>query len=169
MSRTFAVAAFLVALTPIALQAATSQATKKFSVSLTYDKGIAWYETNRSGVLKASNCLVLKDHGKGQYTVQTNTPVGACQYVLKETREQGKDKKGRRITIYRFKFVRNISGRVANQEVHIAVTEVGEKKCEVNMWMTTTVAGRFVPVFAVSNVQQNCLAGSEAFFTKYAR
>jgi hypothetical protein len=169
MFRTFTFAAVLIALTPAALLAATSKANNKFTVPMNYDKAVEFYESHRAEVLRASNCHMLADLGNGEYKLQTNTPLGGCVYVLKEVREQGKDKQGRRTTIYRFKYVRGISGRVSYQEVTIAVTELSEKKCEVGMWMTTTVAGRFVPVFAVSSVQQSSLAGTEAYFAKHAR
>jgi hypothetical protein len=96
------------------------------------------------------------------------TPIGACQYVLKEARDDKRDKAGRRVTIYRMRYVRNISGRVSLQEVTIQLTEAGETT-SFQEWVTTTVEGRFVPVFAVSNVQQNSLSGCENYILKHSK
>jgi hypothetical protein len=168
MFRTLSIAALCVVLSPIAAQAATSQASSKFSISLTYEQAVKWYAANHSGVLNASNCRILKDQGQGDYLVQTNTPAGACQYIIRETREQGQTKDGRPRSTYRVKYVRNVSGRVANQEVTITMTDTGAKT-EISMWMTTSVAGRFVPVSAVRNVQSGCLSGCESYMTRNAR
>ena len=150
------------------MHAATSEASNTFTVSLGHDKCLQWYEANRSQVLNASNCRVLENRGNGQYKVQTNTPVGACQYVIKETREQGMTKDGRKRTTYRITYVKNVSGRVADQELTIALTDMGGKT-EIAMWMSTSVSGRFVPVFAVRNVQDDCLSGCERYMVKNAR
>lgn len=163
-----AIAAALVIVTPLAAQAATSNASNRFTVAQSHEQAVKWYEANRAGVLNASNCRVLEDRGNGEYKVQTNTPVGACQYVIKETREQGQTKEGHNRTIYRITYVRNVSGRVANQQLTITMTDM-DGKTEIDMRMTTTVSGRFVPVSAVRKVQNNCLSGCESYITKNTR
>lgn len=166
-SRLLAAAALVLA-APLVARAATSEASNTFSVSLGHDKCVQWYEANRAKVLNASNCQVLGNLGEGKYKVQTNTPVGACKYVIKESREQGKTKDGHSRTTYRITYVNNVSGRVADQELTISMTDKGGQT-EVAMWMSTTVSGRLVPVFAVRNVQDNCLAGCKRFMTTNAR
>lgn len=168
MNRKFLATIVLVLVTPLAAHAATSQASNTFSVALGHDQCVQWYEANRAKVLNASNCRVLENHGGGKYKVQTNTPVGACQYVIKETRAESATKDGRKRTTYRITYVNNITGRVADQELTIALTDMGGKT-EVAMWMSTSVSGRFVPVFAVRNVQEGCLAGCESYMIKNAR
>jgi hypothetical protein len=162
------VAVLMILVAPLTARAATSEASNTFSVPLGHDKCVQWYEANRAKVLNASNCRVLEDRGAGKYKVQTNTPVGACQYVIKETREQGTTKDGHKRTTYRIAYVNNVSGRVADQDLTIALTDMGGKT-EVAMWMSTSVSGRFVPVFAVRNVQDGCLSGCESYMTKNAR
>ncbi len=168
MNRTFLAAVVLVLVAPLTVRAATSEASNAFSVSLNHDKCVQWYEANRAKVLNASNCRVLEDRGAGEYKVQTNTPVGACQYVIKESREQGATKDGRKRTTYRITYVSNVRGRVADQELTISLTDMGGKT-EIAMWMSTSVSGRFVPVFAVRNVQDGCLSGCESYMIKNAR
>jgi len=168
MFRTLSVAALCVVFSPLAVQAATAQASSRFTIALPYEQAVKWYTANHSGVLNASNCRILQDQGQGNYLVQTNTPAGACQYVIRETQEQGQTKDGHARSTYRVKYVRNVSGRVANQEVVISMTDAGGKT-EISMWMTTSVAGRFVPVSAVRNVQSGCLSGCESFMTRHAR
>src|SRR5262245_38504628 len=168
MFRTLFIAILCVVLSPVAAQAATAQASSRFTIALSYEQAVKWYAANHSSVLNASNCRILKDQGQGNYLVQTNTPAGACQYIIHESSEQGKTNDGRPRSTYRVKYVRNVSGRVSNQEVTITMTEWGAKT-EISMWMTTSVAGRFVPVGAVRNVQSGCLSGCESFMTKYAR
>ena len=133
-----------------------------------YDAAVAWYETHRAGVLEASNCRMIENLGNGQYKVQTMTPIGACQYVLKEAREDKQNEAGKRVTIYRLTYVRNVSGRVSLQEVTIQLTEAGETTT-FQEWVTTTVAGRFVPVFAVTRVQQNSLSGCESYILAHTK
>jgi len=168
MNRALLAAVALVLVAPLAARAATSEASTTFSVSLGHDKCVEWYEAHRAEVLNASNCRVLEDRGAGKYKVQTNTPVGACQYVIKEKREQGATKDGRKRTTYRITYVSNVSGRVADQELTISLTDKGGKT-EIDMWMSTSVSGRLVPVFAVRSVQDGCLSGCERYMTKNAR
>ncbi len=168
MNRTFLATVLLVLATPLAADAATSQASNTFSVPLDHDKCVQWYEANRAKVLNASNCRVLEDRGSGKYKVQTNTPVGAARYVIKEIRAESATKDGRKRTTYRISYVNNVTGRVVDQKLTIALTEMG-RKTEIAMWMSTSVSGRFVPVFAVRNVQDDCLAGCESYMTKNAR
>jgi hypothetical protein len=168
MSRTFLAAVVLALVAPLTVHAATSAASNTFRVALNHDECVQWYEANRAKVLNASNCRVLENRGAGEYNVQTNTPVGACQYVIKESRDQGTTKDGRKRTTYRITYVKNIRGRVADQELTISLTDVGGKT-EIAMWISTTVSGRFVPVFAVRNVQDDCLSGCESYMIKNAR
>ena len=156
------------ALGPAAANAATAEGYNKFTIPQDYETAVKWYETNRAGVLEASNCRMVERLGDNQYRVETMTPIGACQYVIKETRQETKNKQGQRVTVYRMTYVRNISGRVSLQKVTIQLTEAG-KNTTFQEWMTTTVEGRFVPVFAVSNVQQNSLSGCESYILKHAR
>ncbi len=168
MNRKFLATVLLVLVTPLAAHAATSEASSTFSVPLGHDKCVQWYEANRDKVLNASNCRVLENRGQGEYKVQTNTPVGACQYLIKETRSESATKDGRKRTTYRITYLSNISGRVADQALTISLTEIGGKT-EIAMWISTSVSGRFVPVFSVRNVQEGCLRGCERYMTRYAR
>ncbi|MEQ8789954.1 MAG: hypothetical protein RIC55_26905 [Pirellulaceae bacterium] len=156
------IASLVLVFAPAAAQAASADGYNKFSFPRSYETAVDWYESHRGGVLEASNCRILKNLGGGQYQCQTSTPLGACVFVLKETRQDTTDKDGRPATIYRFTFVRNISGRVTNQKVTIKLSQTGQNTT-LQMWMSTSVAGRFVPVFAVSRVQQGCLAGCESY------
>ncbi len=168
MNRTFLASALLVLVTPVAADAATSQSSNTFSVPLGHDECVRWYEANRAQLLNASNCRVLEKRGSGKYKVQTITPVGAARYVIQETRDETITKDGRKRTTYRISYVNNITGRVVDQRMTIALTEK-DGKTEIAMRMTTSVSGRFVPVFAVRNVQNDSLAGCERYMIKYAR
>jgi hypothetical protein len=159
-------ASLLLALAPAAAEAATAKSYNKFTIPRSYQVSVDWYEANRADVLNASNCRIVKHLGDGQYKCQTNTPLGACVFVLKETR-QDTGEEGQRATTYRLTFVRNVSGRVTYQQVIIKLSEAGEKT-QLQMWMTTSVAGRFVPVFAVSRVQQGSLYGCQRYVLKHA-
>jgi len=167
MSRLFAFAVLTLA-APVVAQAATSSASNRFMLPGSSDRVAAWYEANRAGVMNASNCRILEDRGNGEYKVQTNTPIGAAVYLIRETREQGTTKEGRQQTIYRVTFVRNLSGRVADQALTITLTD-SNGNTEVNMRMTTSVSGRFVPVRAVRGVQDGCLSGCERYMTSNIR
>lgn len=168
MNRTFFAILVLTLVSPLAAQAATSQSSNTFSVPLGHDQCVQWYEANRTKILNASNCRVLEDRGNGTYKVQTNTPVGACQYVIKETRDQGTTKGGRKRTTYHITYVHNVNGRVVGQELTIMLTDMGGKT-EIAMRMSTSVSGRFVPVFAVRRVQDGGLTGCESYMMKNAR
>ena len=155
-------------LAPVTARAATATGYNKFSIPQKYDVAVEWYEAHRGGVLKASNCRIAKDLGEGKYQVQTSTPLGTCEYVLKETRKDSTNDDGQRITIYRLEFVRNVSGRVTYQRVIIQLTEAGDKTT-LQEWVKTTVAGRFVPTFAVSNVLQQSINGCERYVLENSR
>lgn len=157
---TLAALVLLIAHQPV--HAATSESSRSFTVDKDLAAVVEWYEANRQGVFAASNCQVLQDLGNGSYKVQTDTPAGTCIYVLKETREDGMTMDGRARTSYHISYVRNVSGRVAGQQLAIVLTQL-DGKTEVAMSMTTTVSGRLVPVFAVRAVQKNSLAGSQRF------
>jgi hypothetical protein len=151
-----------VAVLPAVAQAATSKAYNSFNIPRKYEECPAWYESNRPAVLKASNCQIIKDLGDNQYQVQCNTPLGACRFVMKETRKDSTNDEGQKVTTYFQTFVRNISGRMTYSKVTIQFTEDGDNT-KFQMWMTTSVSGRLVPAFAVYRVQQRCLSGCEAF------
>src|SRR5688572_23050408 len=115
--------AVLTLVTPVVAQAATSSASHRFMLPGSSNSAAAWYEANRAGVMNASNCRIIEDRGNGEYKVQTNTPIGAALYLIRETREQGTTKEGRKQTIYRVTFVRNLSGRLADQALTITLTD----------------------------------------------
>jgi hypothetical protein len=161
-------AAFALLLVPNAAEAGNAKGYNTFAIPQTYETAVAWYESHRAGVLAASNCRIVKDLGDGDYRVQTNTPLGACVYQLKETREDTRNEAGQRVTTYRFKFVRNVSGRVTNADVTIQLTEAGDET-KFEEWMSISVAGRFVPNFAVANVLQSSLSGGEVYILRHAR
>jgi hypothetical protein len=161
-------AAFTLLLVPSSAEAATASGYREFTLPQDYDTAVAWYEVHRAGVLQASNCRIVKDLGDGLYQVQTNTPIGACFYQIKETHTDKTNEAGQRVTTYRLSFVRNISGRVSNAKVTIQLTENGGTT-KLQLWMTTSVAGRFVPQFAVANVLNSSLSGSEAYVQRHAK
>ena len=174
MFRPFARAAFaavvaVVACSPAASLAATASTYGNLFVSAGYDRAIPWYEAHRAQVFSAANCRILADRGGGEYLVQTNTRVGACQYIIRETREQRQTKEGRPMTIYRVKYVRNVSGRLADFELTIAITGQTETKTEIGMWMMANVPGRFVPVSAVSYVLEGSKSGVTSYISNNAR
>jgi hypothetical protein len=168
MNRAITLAVLLNLAVPVAVSAATSNASNRFTVPGSSDSVAAWYEAHRAGVLNSSNCRILEDRGHGEYKVQTDTPVGACQYIIRERREQTTTKTGRKQTTYRISLVRVLSGRLDNQTVTISLTDLNGGT-EVDMRMTTSVAGRLVPVRAVTRVQDGCLAGCERYMTSNVR
>jgi hypothetical protein len=168
MNRAMVFAAILPFVAPVVGLAATSSAANQFTLRQDSKRVAEWYEANRAGVMQASNCRIIQELGNGQYKVQTDTPVGPCQYIIRETREQGVAQDGSLRTTYRVTFVRSLSGRLANQTVTISLTGL-KGATSVDMRMTTSVSGRLVPVRAVQRVQDGCLAGCERFMTTNLR
>jgi len=163
MPRTILLSTMLIAALPLAGQAATAQLTRTFTVQKSCDHVGKWYEAHRADVLEASNCRVLTVHADNHYTVQTNTPTGACVYVIRETRHVESTKAGKRIT-YHIQYVRNVRGRLADQDLTITLIQ-RKGATEIVMAMTTSVEGKLIPEFAVRSVQGKCLDGSERFIT----
>ncbi|MEQ8790977.1 MAG: hypothetical protein RIC55_32235 [Pirellulaceae bacterium] len=160
-------AVLAVVLAPTVAQAASAKGYNTFEIPTTVDEAAKWYEANRAGVLKASNCRIVKDLGESQYQVQVNTPIGANQFVIKESRKDTTNDKDQKVTTYFQTYVRNVSGRTSACKVVIQFTETGEKT-KFQMWMDITVSGRFVPQFAVQNVLNGCLSGCEAYVRENA-
>lgn len=162
-------ASLVAALSPSAAQAASSRTYGSFRISTSHDQTNDWYRTHHHSVFRAANCQVLQDLGNGQYRVQTNTPGGVCRYVLRETREESKTKDGRPMTIYRVTYQRNESGRLVDFELIIAMTGTADNQTEVGMWIMANVAGRFVPVRAVSGVLEGSKSGCTSYIVKNCR
>jgi hypothetical protein len=150
---------------PNAAEAASAKGYNTFEIPDQIDDCVDWYEANRAGVMQASNCRIVKDLGEGEYRVQINTPIGANQFVVKETRKDKTNDEGQKVVTYFQTFQRNVSGRVTACKVTIQFTEEGEKT-KFQMWMSTTISGRFVPSFAVQNSLNGSLSGCEAYVRK---
>jgi hypothetical protein len=165
----FAAAAAVAALYPAAGQAASAQAHGAFQVSIGHDRMVEWYEAHRAEVFQAANCRILEELAGGEYLAQTNTPGGVCRYVIKETRQQGTTKEGQPTTTFRVTYVRNVSGRLANFELVIAMTGRSDRQTQIDLRMMADVAGRFVPVRAVSSVLEGSKSGSTNYILKNAR
>jgi hypothetical protein len=172
MRRSALFAALLLAVaaaSPAPLLAASARTYGTLTAAAGHDKTTSWYEANRAKVFAAANCHVLQDLGGGQYYVQTNTRAGACKYVIRETREERTTAGGKPMTIYRVKYVRNVSGRLADFELTIAMTGQAEGKTEVGMWIYANVPGRFIPVSAVTTVLEGSKSGVTSYIVKNAR
>ena len=159
----------VVAASPAPLLAASARTHGSLTAAAGHDKTTEWYEANRASVFRAANCLILQDLGGGQYFVQTNTRAGACKYVIRETREQRTTKDGKPMTIYRVKYVRNVSGRLADFELTIAMTGQTESQTAVGMWIYANVPGRFIPVSAVTTVLEGSKSGVTNYIVNNAR
>lgn len=174
MFRSFAAVAILtvsilVGASPAAVQAASAKTNGGFKVAISHDQTNAWYQAHHAEVFKSANCRIVQNLGNGQYMVETNTPGGLCRYVLKETRESGKTKAGQPTTIYRVTYVRNVSGRLADFELTISMTGLADGKTEIGMWIMADVAGRFVPMRAVSGVLEGSKSGCTSYILNNAR
>jgi hypothetical protein len=162
MSRSFVFGAILCVTLPAVASAATSQMTRTLTVQKPCEQVAKWYETRRAELLAASNCRVVTTHADHHYTVETNTPAGPSVYLIRETRKEETTSSGKRITFH-IQFVRNVRGRVADQDLTITLTQRQNRSTEIVMAMTTSVEGKFIPTMAVRSVQGKCLDGSERF------
>jgi hypothetical protein len=155
-------AAALLLLAPVAAQAATGQAANRFTIPLSYQEARAWYEAHHAGVLEASNCRIVERQEDDKLLVETRTRLGVCRYVVRTSREERTTDDGLAQTVYRLRYVRNVRGRIVAQNCTTTYTDAGERT-EVDVKLTATVSGRFVPSFLVRRDLTNSLAGAERF------
>jgi hypothetical protein len=144
-----------------------SKSSHQFTVDANYDQLAAWYETHRAEVLKASNCRIIKDEGNGEYLVRTKTLAGDCQYVIRESKLRRRTPDGRDQWVYMFKYVRNVRGWVADQDLSITLTDLAGDT-EVDMAIRTRVSGIRVPVFVLRAMQRRGLKGCENYVVKHS-
>jgi hypothetical protein len=165
--RRFIVAVVSVIVLPLIADAGSSKASHQFTVAANYDQVATWYDARRAEILKASNCRILKDEGNGEYLVQTRTLAGDCQYVIRESKLRCRTHDGRDQWVFIIKFVRNVSGWVADQEFRISLTDLaGETKVE--MAIRTRISGIRVPVFVMRTMQRRALKGCEDYVMELA-
>jgi hypothetical protein len=163
----FSLGLALLLLAPVAGQAATATTSNRFTVPLPYVEVRAWYEANHAGVLEASNCRIVERQEDDQLLVETRTRLGTCQYVLRTSREERITDDGRAQTVYRLRYVRNVRGRIVAQNCTTTYTDAGERT-EVEVKLTATVSGRFIPSSLVRRDLTNSLAGAERFILENA-
>jgi len=153
----------LAALAPEAAFAAKAMSKKTYTVPTGHQRMVSWYAQNRNNVFKAANAEIIKNRGNNEFLVRSKTPVGSSTYVVRETQSNEAD-----ATIYRIKFVKQISGRVADNLTIVTVRGRGDES-EVTMSVYIEFDHPLAPSCAVKRVTDKSVSKTKALMIRDAR